>query len=105
LADMTEEQRPLVDYLVGTHHGRGRPFVPVIEDHEPEQVTLRWDGHTLSASSDHGLWRLESGGAGGFWVLVRGSGYWGLAVLEALLRLADGARSAEEQRQGGNHHE
>jgi CRISPR-associated endonuclease/helicase Cas3 len=100
LADLTDDQRRLVNYLVGTHHGRGRPFVPVIEDITPEKVSLRWDGHLLSASSDHGLWRLDSRWADQFWHLVRCYGYWGLAFLETLLRLADGARSAEEQRQG-----
>jgi CRISPR-associated endonuclease/helicase Cas3 len=99
LADMTEDQRRLVDYLVGTHHGRGRPFVPVIKDDAPERVTLSWGGQSLSASSDHGLWRLDSSWADQFWELVRRYGYWGLVFLEALLRLADGARSAEEQQE------
>jgi CRISPR-associated endonuclease/helicase Cas3 len=103
LGDLTQEQRALVDYLVGTHHGRGRPFVPVIEERAPELVTLSWGGHALSASSDHGLWRLDSRWADGFWALVRRYGHWGLAYLEALLRLADAARSAEEQRQGEDH--
>lgn len=100
LGEMPEEQRRLVDYLVGTHHGRGRPFVPVIEDTTPEKVSLYWDAYSLSACSDYGLWRLDSHWADQFWQLVRGYGYWGLAFLETLLRLADGARSAEEQRQG-----
>jgi CRISPR-associated endonuclease/helicase Cas3 len=100
LGGLTGQQRGLVEYLVGTHHGRGRPFVPVIEDREPEQVSLQWGGHPLSADSDHGLWRLDSGWADSFWGLVRRYGYWGLAYLEALLRLADAACSAEEQRQG-----
>jgi CRISPR-associated endonuclease/helicase Cas3 len=63
---------------------------------------VAWEGQALSASPDHGLWRLDSGWAELFWGLVRRHGYWGLAYLEALFRLADGARSAEEQREGGN---
>jgi CRISPR-associated endonuclease/helicase Cas3 len=100
LGDLTEDQRALVEFLVGTHHGRGRPFVPFIEEPVPERVALRWDGHDLSASADHGLWRLDCRWADGFWKLVRRYGYWGLAYLESLLRLADAARSAEEQQRG-----
>jgi CRISPR-associated endonuclease/helicase Cas3 len=100
LADLDEDLRPLVAYLVGAHHGRGRPFVPVIEEEAGKVVTLRWDGHALEANTDHGLWRLGSGWTDGFWRLVRHYGYWGQACLEALLRLADAARSAEEQGQG-----
>jgi CRISPR-associated endonuclease/helicase Cas3 len=99
LGDLNDGQRQLAEYLVGTHHGRGRPFVPVIQG-PSEEVALRWDGHALRADADHGLWRLDSGWADAFWGLVRCWGYWGLAYLEALLRLADGACSAEEQRLG-----
>jgi CRISPR-associated endonuclease/helicase Cas3 len=87
----------LVEYLVGTHHGRGRPFVPFIEENEPEEVVVRWEGRTFSASSDHRLWHLGSHWVDDFWSLVRRYGYWGLAYLETILRLADAARSAEEQ--------
>jgi CRISPR-associated endonuclease/helicase Cas3 len=100
LAGLDEENRRLARFLVGTHHGRGRPFAPVIVEQKPERVTLEWDGRPLAAQSDHGLWRLDSGWADDFWCLVRRHGYWGLAYLEALLRLADGARSAEEQHLG-----
>jgi CRISPR-associated endonuclease/helicase Cas3 len=98
LCDVQETHRNVVEYLVGSHHGRGRPFMPVIEDTTPEQVTLPWEGRRLSASSDHGLARLDSRWADLFWELTRRYGYWGLVYLEAVLRLADGARSAEEQR-------
>jgi CRISPR-associated endonuclease/helicase Cas3 len=64
-------------------------------------VALSWDGLDLSARANHRLWNLDSGWADGFWRLVRRYGWWGMAYLEALLRLADAARSAEEQRQGG----
>jgi CRISPR-associated endonuclease/helicase Cas3 len=100
LGGLDEEQAALAEYLVGTHHGRGRPFMPVIEE-AGEEVSLDWDGRPLSASPDHGLYRLEAGWAGCFWHLLRRHGPWGLAYLEALLRLADGARSAEEQQEAG----
>lgn len=70
---------PLVRYLVGSHHGRGKPWLP--------------------SQPDVALWREASGAD---WPtlhqdMVRAYGWWGLAMLEALLRLADWARSAEEQ--------
>jgi CRISPR-associated endonuclease/helicase Cas3 len=98
LKDFTEGQRRLVEYLVGAHHGRGRPFVPVVEEPEGERVSLTWDGVRLTATANHGLWRLDARWADGFWELVRRFGWWGLAYLEALLRLADAACSAAEQR-------
>jgi CRISPR-associated endonuclease/helicase Cas3 len=99
LGELTKVQRDLVEYLVGTHHGRGQPFPPFIEEKVPEEVTVEWAGQRLSASSAHRLWQLEAGWADGFWKLVRRYGYWGLAYLEALLRLADTTRSAEEQKE------
>jgi CRISPR-associated endonuclease/helicase Cas3 len=92
-----EAERDLVEYLVGTHHGRGRPFAPVVKDPEPEAVVVDCEGHCLSASPDHRLWRLASGWTDLFWRLVRRYGYWGLAYLEAVLILADHARSREEE--------
>lgn len=70
---------PLVRYLVGSHHGRGKPWLP--------------------ARPDIALWREAQGAE---WPalhrdMVRRYGWWGLAYLEALLRLADWARSVEEQ--------
>jgi CRISPR-associated endonuclease/helicase Cas3 len=97
--DLPEEDQALVEYLIGTHHGRGRPFVPVTEERETEPVSLEWDGTRLTASADHGLWSLGAGWTDLFWRLVRRHGYWGLAYLETLLVLADHARSAEEERQ------
>jgi CRISPR-associated endonuclease/helicase Cas3 len=99
LDGVAEEERTLVEHLIGAHHGRGRPFTPFIEEPEPETVRVMWEGHSLEANSDHGLWKLDSDWADVFWQLVRRYGYWGLAYLEAILRLADGARSAEEQRE------
>jgi CRISPR-associated endonuclease/helicase Cas3 len=70
---------PLVRYLIGSHHGRGKPWLP--------------------ARPDVDLWREAQGAE---WPtlhrdMVHRFGWWGLAYLEALLRLADWARSVEEQ--------
>jgi CRISPR-associated endonuclease/helicase Cas3 len=101
LDGLNDRQGELAEYLIGTHHGRGRPFVPVID--EPagvEPVRARWGDRELSASPDHRLWHLKEGWADRFWALVSRHGHWGLAYLEAVLRLADGACSAEEQHGG-----
>jgi CRISPR-associated endonuclease/helicase Cas3 len=90
----------LVRYLVGVHHGRGRPFPPVVQDPDTQRCVVQYEGHVLEARSDHGLERLESGWAETFWQLNRRYGYWGLACLEAVLRLGDRACSQEEMRHG-----
>jgi CRISPR-associated endonuclease/helicase Cas3 len=83
----------LLLHLVGSHHGRCRPLAPVVEDAEPVQVTYNGWG----ALSAH---RLESAGSGvceRFWRLTRRYGWYGLAYLEALVRLADCRQSEAEQ--------
>lgn len=75
----------LVRHLVASHHGCARPFFRLVQDAEPWIDTShleRVDGETPER----------------FWELVRRYGWWGLAYLETVLRLADHRRSAEEQR-------
>ena len=77
-------------YLVGTHHGHGRPFFP---HHDP------WDMHAHAVmdtpvDAGPGPDRLDFDWQGRDWTeLVSGLqaqyGVWGLAFLEAVLRLAD----------------
>jgi CRISPR-associated endonuclease/helicase Cas3 len=87
----------LVRHLVGTHHGYARPFAPVVPDEGVEVSIEDHGGRMLTANSRHGLERLDSGWVEQFWRLVSRYGPWGLAYLEALLRLADYARSGQEQ--------
>jgi len=89
----------LARFLIGTHHGFGRPFAPVVEDAEPVDVKLTLEGRDLVVLSDHRFHRLEAGWADLFWSLIRRFGWWGLAYLEALLITADRTVSAREQRQ------
>ena len=88
--------KDLVLHLVGTHHGWGRPLPPIVEDPEPEVLSYTLDGHRLETTSDLVESPLAFDMADRFWRLVEQYGYYGLAWLEAVLRLADHQQSAEE---------
>lgn len=84
----------VVLHLVASHHGHGRPFAPLCQDPSPPDVRgdLGGTGLSLDAterSASPPAHRLDSGIAERFWRLTRRYGWWGLAYLEALLRLAD----------------
>lgn len=87
----------LVRYLVASHHGFGRyRFEPSI-DAAPEDAAVALDGYALTARTDHGLHDLGAGLPEDFWALVRRYGWFELAWIEAILRLADHSRSRAEQ--------
>lgn len=88
----------LVLHLVASHHGRCRPFAPVVKDEDNLTVTLIINKQMFSADSSTYLERIDSGVPERFWLLVRRYGWWGIAWLETLMRLADWNRSEEEQR-------
>jgi CRISPR-associated endonuclease/helicase Cas3 len=90
----------LVLWLIGTHHGYGRPFFPTAEREWPRE------GDTFE--SDLGDGRIAARPARSLadltavWIdlsdeLMRRYGAWGLARLEAILRLADHRSSEAEQ--------
>ena len=90
--------RDLVLYLIGTHHGYGRPLFPPVDDvHAAGSVEWSLDGVDMKADAVHGMERLDSG-----WIemcerLYEKYGPWRLAHMEAILRLADHRRSGEER--------
>ncbi len=85
----------LVLYLVGSHHGRGRAMMPVIED-DGTSISLEFFGKKLVFSGRPELENIGSYWPQLFWKLVRKYGYWGLAYLEMILRLADHRESERE---------
>lgn len=84
----------LLLHLIECHHGYARPFAPVVEDPNPVRVSVPF----MESSSATELDRLDSGVAERFWRLVRRYGWWGLAYLEACLRLADHRASEKPTR-------
>jgi CRISPR-associated endonuclease Cas3-HD len=88
------EGADLVLHLIASHHGHARPFAPISPDPEPPAVSgrLREVAIELSAEERRDLappHRLDAGIPERFWSLNRRYGWWGLAYVEAILRLAD----------------
>jgi CRISPR-associated endonuclease/helicase Cas3 len=82
-------------HLIAAHHGRCRPFAPVVDDLGGD---LAYNGRRIAAGQriSEAAHRLDSGVADRFWELTREYGWWGLAYLECLLRLADWKASKDE---------
>ncbi|MFB7474214.1 type I-U CRISPR-associated helicase/endonuclease Cas3 [Kitasatospora sp. NPDC056184] len=84
----------LVTHLVAAHHGYGRPMLPAFADPEPVLVECTMpDDTTVTVSST--VIGTDWNGPRRFRDLNRRYGFWGLALLETVLRLADIACSEE----------
>lgn len=92
--------RDLVVWLVGTHHGYGRPFFPAPESDWPREGEMfeadLGDGSVRAAPAQT-LADLTSRWFDLFERVNSRYGAWGLARLEAILRLADHRESEKEQ--------
>lgn len=88
----TDVDRDLVVHLVLSHHGHGRPLVSAVEDPYPVRVSHNVHGKQVSVSGDLSVpdWTQPRR----FRALCERYGYWGLALLEAILRQADHAVSS-----------
>ena len=89
--------RALVLHLIACHHGHCRPFAPVVVDNESVDVAYKLEAADAHWCGPTDLERLDSGVANRYWRLTRRYGWWGLAWLEGLLRLADWQRSEWEE--------
>lgn len=83
----------LVLWLIGTHHGHGRPFFPHRDPNEappdvgPQSLAFDWHGQDWAAL---------------FQALKARYGAWELARMEAILRLADHRASGERSREASS---
>ncbi|MFE0464455.1 type I-U CRISPR-associated helicase/endonuclease Cas3 [Kitasatospora sp. NPDC058965] len=84
----------LVIHLVAAHHGFARPMLPAVADPEPVVVECTMpDGTAVSVSS--AVIGTDWNGPDRFDALNQRYGFWGLALLESVVRLADIACSEE----------
>lgn len=82
----------LVLHLVASHHGWGRPsFEPLPDDTPPPRLTMAAEGMAMEANAD--LSMRETDQPARFRRLCERYGYWGLALLEAVVRQSDHAIS------------
>jgi CRISPR-associated endonuclease/helicase Cas3 len=86
----------LVLHLVASHHGWCRPFPPPVDDPVDILVEMKHGDASLAATTRHQLSRLDSGVVDRYQSVTERYGWWGLAWLEAVLRLADHRASEQE---------
>lgn len=79
----------LVLHLVASHHGRGRYRFGPQPDVADREIDFICGDDRYAGTTSYDLDRLDAGVSDRFWSLVRRWGWFGLAWLEAVLRLAD----------------
>jgi CRISPR-associated endonuclease/helicase Cas3 len=90
----------LVLWLIGTHHGHGRPFFPAIDwpGRSDEIIEADLGDGMVAATSSRSIAALTAQWIDMFTRLEAEYGAWGLARFEAILRLADHRQSAAEEK-------
>jgi CRISPR-associated endonuclease/helicase Cas3 len=85
--------RCLALHLIATHHGYARPFAPLVKDDAPPEVSLSLNDKTVVVSgvtrTNYRAHALDSGLVERFWQMNRHYGWWGVALFETVIRLAD----------------
>lgn len=95
---LAPDDQDLVLWLIGTHHGHGRPFFPPCAELSSDNMTtLTFDAVQMSSYAQDSPIRLDQGWFELAKRVQRRFGPWELARLEAIMRLADHTASAEEQ--------
>lgn len=79
----------LTRFLIASHHGYGRPFFPAQIDPDQYQVEYRGEHGALCSESPYRGGAPAGGTPDDFADAIRSFGWWGVAWLEAILRLAD----------------
>lgn len=79
----------LVLHLIASHHGWCRPFAPLVDPGPSLPVNTCIDGVQLAADARHSLASLDGGVMDRYGRLTERYGWWGLAWLESIVRLAD----------------
>jgi CRISPR-associated endonuclease/helicase Cas3 len=89
----------IVLWLIGTHHGYGRPFFPLVEWPRTgdEMIEADLGDGSVSVKPSRCLAELTAQWIDLFVSVQARYGPWGLARLEAILRLADHRQSEAEQ--------
>jgi CRISPR-associated endonuclease/helicase Cas3 len=77
---------------VAAHHGYGRPLIPPVPDGAAAEIHAEIDGEQIAVSGDLGEVDWEQPAR--FRRCCERYGYWGLALLEAIVRQADHQVSA-----------
>jgi CRISPR-associated endonuclease/helicase Cas3 len=94
---MLDDVSPLTKHLVGTHHGYGRPGFPFCDKGRPT-IAFSQQGATRTADGSQDLDKIGGEWREQFANLERDYSPWGLAYLEAILRLADHRVSEAERK-------